>query len=183
MAKRNEIAKAILATLGVVGVVTVAVLFPGVLPAMAEVFGLKKKYSQKQLQQSLAKLEKSKLISITDNVGKTIVRLTKLGKEKVLKFKFDDLRIQKQKHWDRKWRLVIFDVPKNLHINRTVFTKKLKEIGFKQFQKSVWVTPYPCEDEIDFLKEIYLIRPYVRIVTATAIDIQTDLIDQFALSS
>lgn len=182
MAKRNEIAKVILGILAGVGIVTLALVTPGVLPAIMDAFGLKKKYSRKQAQQSLVKLEKSKLISLTQEAGKTVVRLTKQGREKLLKFKLEDMRIISEKHWDHKWRLVIFDVPKNLHTHRTAFAKKLREIGFKPLQKSVWITPYPCEDEIDFLKEVYTIGPYVRIVTAMAIDIQEDLIGKFNLS-
>ncbi len=181
MAKRNEIAKAILISLAAVGILTVAIITPGVLPAVADILKLNKKYNSRQVKQSLYKLEKSKLISVAQESGKTVVRLTKRGKDKILRFKLEDMKIQPQKYWDKKWRLVIFDVPKNLHVNRTVFSKKLREMGFKPLQKSVWVTPYPCEDEIDFLKEIYLIKPYVRIVIAQSIDIQNDLINKFKL--
>lgn len=181
MAKKNEIIKAILGTIAVTGVVAIAIALPGVLPAVAGVMELHKKFNEPQIRRSFRRLEHAKLISITEEKGKTVIRLTKLGKEKALQYKIEDMKLKIQKHWDKKWRLVIFDVPKDFHINRTVFARKLREIGFIQLQKSVWITPYPCEDEVDFLKEIYLIRPYVRVVTAQAIDIQADLIEKFKL--
>ena len=107
--------------------------------------------------------------------------MTKNGKEKHLKFKVEDMKVNPQKNWDKKWRLVIFDVPVNKSFNRRVFTDKLKEMGFVLLQKSVWCCPYPCEDEIDFLKELYEIGPYVRIVTAEQIDIAYDLQKKFNL--
>ena len=39
---------------------------------------------------------------------------------------------------------------------------KLKELGFLELQKSVLVLPYECEDEINFIVEVFLIRPFVR---------------------
>lgn len=182
MVKRNEIAKIMLGVIATAGILTVAVVAPGILPAIVDIFGLNQKYTKRQLKQSFRKMERAKLISVTEESGKTVVRLTKLGKEKILKFKLEEMKIKPQKHWDRKWRIVIFDVPKDFHMNRTMFTLKLKEIGMKQLQKSVWISPYPCEDEVDFIKEIYLIRPYVRVITAHAIDIQNDLIKTFNLS-
>ena len=41
---------------------------------------------------------------------------------------------------------------------------KLKELGFLELQKSVLVLPYECEDEIDFIVEVFLIRPFVRFI-------------------
>ena len=39
---------------------------------------------------------------------------------------------------------------------------KLKDLGFSELQKSVLVLPYECEDEINFIVEVFLIRPFVR---------------------
>jgi|SRR3989344_3852423 len=181
MAKRNEIIKDILTILTAAGLITIALVAPGALIAIDEVLKLNKKYTSKQIKRSFRNLERTKIISLTEEDGKTVMRLTKKGQKKVMHFKLEDMKIKPMKRWDRKWRLVIFDVPKDFHVNRTIFAQKLKGIGFKKLQKSVWITPYPCEDEVDFLKEIYLIRPYVRVIIAEAIDIQNDLLMQFNL--
>ncbi len=126
-------------------------------------------------------IKKQGLISLKYEGDKIIIRLTKNGKEKLLRFNLDELHIKPQARWDRKWRLVIFDIPEKLKVARLMFRNKLREMGFQYLQKSVWVCPYPCEDEIDFLKEIYLIRSCVRVVTAESIDIQGDLVRKFNL--
>lgn len=181
MAKRSEILKTILAVIAAAGVITIAIVAPNIIGAFASQFKLYRQFGRKQVKRTFNAMEKSGLIEVRKEGEKTVIKLTKNGRSKLLKFKFDEMKIKSQKHWDKKWRLVIFDVPQNFHLNRTVFTRKLRELGLKQFQKSVWVTPYPCKDEIDFLKEVYFIRPFVRIVTAEAIDIENDLLKAFNL--
>lgn len=54
-------------------------------------------------------------------------------------------------------------------------------VGFYPMQKSVFITPYPCRDEVDFLIEIFDVRPFVRFVVAREIDIGIQLKDMFDL--
>ena len=181
MAKKDEIAKAILYTIAAVGIIAVAIAAPNLIGVLGR-YSKTKEYKDRQLKRSLRKLEQNELISISEQEGKTVVRLTKKGEEKLLKYKIEEIFIPKPKKWDRKWRLVIFDIPEKFKVNRTIFSRKLKELEFFQLQKSVWVCPYPCEDEIDFIKEIYEIRRFVRIVTAEYIDMEFDLLKKFNLS-
>jgi len=181
MAKRNEIAKTILLGLGAVGFIATAIIAPGAAAVIAKELKLGGKFSNGQIRKSLLRLEKSKLIGVGKDGDKTVVHLTKGGKEKLLKYKLEEMKIQPQKRWDKMWRLVIFDVPEDFHLNRTIFSRKLRDMGLRLLQKSVWVCPYPCEDEIEFLKTVYNIRSYVRVVTAIKIDIQNDLVKEFKL--
>ena len=34
-----------------------------------------------------------------------------------------------------------------------MFRRKLKEFGFYCLQQSVWIIPYPCQEEIELLRE------------------------------
>ncbi|MFH1552011.1 MAG: hypothetical protein ABIC36_04015, partial [bacterium] len=45
---------------------------------------------------------------------------------------------------------------------REALRNKLKDLGFKELQKSVFILPYECEDEIDFITEVFEIRHGVR---------------------
>ncbi len=53
------------------------------------------------------------------------------------------------------WRIVLFDIPEDAKIKREVLRGKLKELGFTMIQRSVWVIPYPCEDDINMLKNFF----------------------------
>jgi DNA-binding transcriptional regulator PaaX len=180
MKKERSITNYLLAAVGLVGLMFVGALAPNVFVAFGA-FIPKAKYSKRQIINACYYAKKSKLVSVAYDREKTIIKLTKEGKEKLLKFRFDGLKLQIQKKWDKKWRLVVFDIPENHKQGRNAFSAKLREMGFFQFQKSVWITPYPCEDEIDFIKEIYEIRNFVRVITAEKIDIQTDLMKYFSL--
>ena len=78
----------------------------------------------------------------------------------------DDIKIKKPKKWDKQWRIVIFDIPEKFKGAREALREKLKELGFVELQKSVFAYPFECEDEINFIVEVFQIRPFVRLVKA-----------------
>ena len=57
---------------------------------------------------------------------------------------------------------MIFDIPDRFKKAREALRNKLKDLGFMKLQESVFVFPYECEDEINFIMEVFLIRPFVR---------------------
>ena len=57
--------------------------------------------------------------------------------------------------WNGKWQVVVFDIPQELHRERNRFRSKLKTFGFFMIQKSVYVFPFPCEEELaDYCKKM-----------------------------
>jgi len=76
------------------------------------------------------------------------------------------MEIKKPAKWDGEWRVVIIDIPERFKKAREALRKKLKDLGFMKLQESVFVFPYKCEDEIDFIVEVFQIRPFVRFVKA-----------------
>jgi len=97
-----------------------------------------------------------------DKDGFVKIILTKEGEKKALKFKIDEMEIKKPAKWDGEWRIVIFDIPERFKKAREALRKKIKDLGFVKLQESVFVFPYECEDEINFIVEVFLIRPFVR---------------------
>ena len=61
-------------------------------------------------------------------------------------------KLIKRPKWDGKWRIVSFDVGENQRNKRDIFREELKSLGFIQMQRSVWVSPYPCEKYIELLR-------------------------------
>jgi DNA-binding transcriptional regulator PaaX len=51
--------------------------------------------------------------------------------------------------------VVIFDIPHCDRVKRNAFRWKLKELRFYSLQKSVWVCPFDCKDEINLLREFF----------------------------
>ncbi|MDP4000846.1 MAG: hypothetical protein Q8P83_01250 [bacterium] len=169
--KRGEISKAVLSALAVAGIVTVAVLAPNLFSVLGNFHKPIRKFNKNQIRKSVYQVKKSKLISMKElATGETEIKLTKKGKEKILIYKLETIKLDRTKKWDKKWRIVIFDIPEEFKHARRAFMYKLKEIGFVSLQKSVFITPYPCEDEIEFLKDVYLIKSYVSVIIAEKVD-------------
>ena len=96
--------------------------------------------------------------------GKVYLELTSVGEEKI-KGKYPILSLVK-KSWDRIFRVVIYDIEEISRSVRELLRKKLKELGFGMFQKSVWISPYDfLGDFQEFLRTHHLTDKVVLIET------------------
>lgn len=126
--------------------------------------------------EAVRKLYRSKLVDYRENSDGTVsLLLTEHGKRRVLSYKLDQLSIPKPRQWDGKWRLVMFDIPERFKKARDALRMHLKQLGFLEFQRSVFVHPFECRGETDFIIEFYQIRPWVRYATVEAIDVDFHL--------
>lgn len=101
--------------------------------------------------------------------GGTHISLTSAGKTVVQRQALRALQPPKQEVWDKKWRLVMFDIPNHMKAARDGFAGTLKRLGFAHYQKSVFICPYPCEEELEVVAEYYGVVEHVDIVTALRI--------------
>ena len=58
----------------------------------------------------------------------------------------------------------MFDIPHDHKIARDAFRTKLEDLKFYSLQKSVFITPYPCEKEIEFIATVFDVRKHVLIL-------------------
>jgi DNA-binding transcriptional regulator PaaX len=138
--------------------------------------------NRKQLSDSIRSLYRSKLISMKENKDGSIkMTLTEKGKKRILLYNFEQMIIPKPNKWDKKWRIVTFDIPENLKKARNALRTKLKDLGFLKYQKSIFIYPYECKDEVDFVIEFFDIRSYVRYIVAENLDNELDFRKQFEL--
>lgn len=117
---------------------------------------------RKNLSQVLKRLRLNNFLAFAKQTdGGEKAYLTPIGKTRALKYQFNNLIIKKRRKWDRKWRMVLFDIPEEKRKIRDALRKKLKNLGFLEFQKSVFIFPYPCSDEINFVINFFDIHNYV----------------------
>ncbi|MBI4059665.1 CRISPR-associated endonuclease Cas2 [Candidatus Giovannonibacteria bacterium] len=117
---------------------------------------------RKQLYVALERLKLKGVVAfIKSGDGIEKVLLTQPGRARALRYQFQNLELQKPKRWDKKWRLVLFDIPEAKKKIRDALRRKLKDLGFHEFQKSVFVCPYPCRDEINFVINFFDIADHV----------------------
>lgn len=163
--KKSEIGKDILRYLALGGILSLAMLSP--IGGQKILKGLLKqlKYKVKQLRHSAYYLKKRGLVEfIKESDKEIVVKITNNGRKYLKKFDIENMRLDKTSGWDGKWRLVIFDIPEKYKNTREALRKKLKDLDLVRLQDSVWVTPFPCEDEIRFLREIFNVPFNVDIV-------------------
>lgn len=122
-----------------------------------------KSVDENYLRRTVREFHRDRLVQGVENEdGSMNFVITEKGKKRLLEFHINDIRIKKPIRWDGRWRAVMFDIPEKLRYKRNVLREKLKELKFYELQKSVFVQPYPCLDEINFIVEFYQIRKYVK---------------------
>jgi DNA-binding transcriptional regulator PaaX len=142
-----------------------------------------KEIDERKLKRSIKMLYKEKLLDdIYNKDGTTTLILSKEGKKFALTYNLENIKIKKPSKWDRKWRIVIFDIPEYLKKVRESLRMHLRDLSFYELQKSVFVHPYECSKEIEYIVEFYRIKKHVRFIVADSIDNELHIRQLFNLS-
>lgn len=164
---KSEIAKDIFLLLAISGAIAIAATSPYFGVNALKIFRNREKYSKKKVYDAFYQLRKQGYINIEKRGHRIHISLTEDGKKKAGRLQIDSLRIPKPKKWDKKFRIVLFDISQLKTFYRNALRGKLQELGFIPLQKSVWVCPYPCRDEVATLRDFFgLTVNEVRLITA-----------------
>ena len=123
------------------------------------------KDEQKRLRRAVELLRSRRLVELITKGGQDYLKISTAGQGLLKQFDIESLKIQEPEKWDRKWRLVLFDIPETYKRGRNALRGKLIELGFYQLQKSAFIYPYHCQDEIDFVSEFFQVSHHVQYVT------------------
>lgn len=104
-------------------------------------------FSSKSIKNATYRLKTLGCLERIEKKGRTTYKITEKGRNCLEKFLFD------KETWDGKWRIVIFDIPEEKKKLREMLRRTLKNSGFKQLQRSVWVSPFDVLDEMEQLVE------------------------------
>lgn len=169
MNKKGELAKQILLASATGLAIVTALLLPGSAAMFAP---LAKRFKTKKHSfiKSLKALKRDRLVDLREEGSFSKIKITEKGKEKVLRYDLDNLEIKKPKKWDKIWRIVTFDIPESKKAVRNALRSKLKDLGFHPLHKSVFICPYACLNEVQFIEEIFKVGPYVNFIEAKRIE-------------
>ena len=137
---------------------------------------LDEREQRRELQRMLAYMKYNKLISENYDHG---LRLTAKAKKRLKKRNYDEITIQKPEDWDNKWRIVFFDIPEAHKSSRDGFAAKLRLLGFKVLQRSVFIHPFPCLDEVMQVASHYRVERFVSYIETSFLDNEAVLITRF----
>ncbi len=170
----------VLAELGaIVSIAAVAPNLPVALAGLGEIF---QKAPRPRIRKALRRLTKQRLVEIKDIDGIATITLTERGRQRISRFNLEHMKLHRPAQWDRKWRIIIFDVPEKYHRARSALRSKIKELEFFPLQKSVFIYPFACRDEVDFIADFFSIGRYLNYIEATHIDDESFLKQHFQLT-
>src|SRR3989338_4583595 len=134
MYKRGDVAYIILGFLAAAGVIAILPVAPGL--------GMLLKLIDPSPRKAAAKMDRALQALVRGgNVSRTKdgYRLTTTGEIELARRKFERYQFPELKKWDKKWRVVCFDIPEKKKYVRHIIHNKLKEIGCYRLQDSVFV--------------------------------------------
>ncbi len=133
---------------------------------------------KKYLKQTLKRFKERGLIE----KRKKSYRITQKGRVFFAKYhRSDNQTKNRPEYWDGRWRLISFDVPSEFDDERVILRGALKESGFYQLQKSVWIAPYEMTKE--FWKFVVLngFHKYCKVMLIEVLDGDEELKKHFKL--
>jgi|SRR3989344_360769 len=172
VSKIGALQEAILRELATVGDATVAFLASGMSTrAMFRNYRkLQKSRVSQRIRHSISALKNRRLVNIKEKNGETYITLTEDGKARLLKYKFENMRLIPNSKWDGRWHVAMFDIPEKHGKARRALSYKIREMGAFHIQKSVFIYPFPWRDEIDFVSEFFQVSQYVRYIEAVNVE-------------
>ncbi len=181
--RRTNVQHVLLHTIAGVGVLSVALLAPNALRIL-RMFdsGKARRMDPKYLFGSAFKklLMKNMVIIETTEAGKR-VRLTEKGTHELARMVARNPDTRVRQRWDKRWRMVIYDIKEERRALRVKLQELLKAYGFYKLQNSVWVYPYDCEALLILLKANFKIGLEVLYVVVEKIENDQHLKEYFGL--
>lgn len=182
-AKRYITTEVILGLLKTGALLGLAITAPGILKLFKD-FDKREpwnEYYPSTIERVAARLYRQGKVEVNYQDGVPVIKISNKGRIDILKYDLDRLSITPQKNWDGKWRLVIFDISTKYNKIRNLIRDKLKAMGFYKFQESVFVYPYPCEKEIQYLREVLNVPHAIKLIRADKIENDRELRQIFKL--
>lgn len=134
-----------------------------------------------KIRRSLAALKRNRLIKVEEKKGETIFTLTENGKRRIVRGDFETLSIPRPNRWDKKWRAVLFDIPEENKDARDALRLKLKELGFYKLQRSCFIYPFECREQVDFITEFFQISEHVNYLVIESLEGERELRQYYEL--
>ncbi|KKQ35443.1 MAG: hypothetical protein US51_C0005G0006 [Microgenomates group bacterium GW2011_GWA2_37_6] len=122
------------------------------------------KYNFSHLRKLIKRLQAQRVVEI---VGEE-VRITNKGRQKILKYSLEEMELKRKT--DGKWRVIIYDVANLKKYQRDTFRTILEKLQFLRLQESVYLTPFVCDKEIEYLREMFDVGDEVLVLKVKEIE-------------
>ncbi len=167
--RRGELARDILRLIGAGVAVGATIVAPNTVQ-LIDYLDPKGRNERNRIWKTIKYLEEKDRVTFQERDGHTYVQLTATGRQQLDEDAIWELAIARPRRWDHKWRIVMFDLPSKRETARQAFRHKLEDLGFKFYQRSVFIFPYECAQEVNTVAQWYGVEQYVRYIVATEIN-------------
>lgn len=132
-------------------------------------------FRKKDFNREVKRLQKKRYVALTKTEKGWLVRILKKGQARYREIQMANLRLPKNAKWDGKWRLFIFDIPEKIRSRRDSLREKLKNLGLYNIQRSVFVYPFDCRKELEFVADYYGLARFTTYGELSYTDIDKEL--------
>ncbi len=131
---------------------------------------------QREMKRILSYMKRSGLVTENYEHG---LRISKKALKRLKHADLETITIKNQPKWDKRWRVIFYDIPEKQKNSRNQLAFKLRSLDCQQLQRSVWVHPFPCEDEINAVAIAYGVETFITYLETTHINNEKALIKRF----
>ena len=136
----------------------------------------RQKWERKRLYQRIAYLKRQHYVERVREGEEILLKLTAKAKYEILRLQFAlHIREQRAKSWNKRFYMVVFDVPEDMKRYRDVFRRLLSANGFQMLQLSVWMSRYNPRPVIDKLLQYLNLEKYFEILEMSCTDCSSRL--------
>ena len=115
--------------------------------------------NQRRVYNSFYHLKRSGFIEIEKRREGIHISFTEKGRQcKELMELLQQFRKGRGQKWKGVWYVAMFDVKNEYRTIRDALRLFLRKMGFAQMQKSVWIYPHDCRQELDFLRNFFELK-------------------------
>lgn len=132
---------------------------------------------QREMRRILAYMKRQALVTEDYEHG---MQISKKARKRLEKIDFDSLSIKSPPKWDKRWRILFYDIPESHKKARDKLAFKLRKLGCQQLQRSVWVHPFPCEEQVAHIALLYDVDSYITFIETSHINNAKALEERFS---
>lgn len=181
--RRTNIQHVLLHTVAAAGLLSVALLAPNAMRVLGVFDGGKKRRMDPKYLFGTAfeRLFTKGMLTVEHTEYGKHVRLTDKGQHELARMvaRKPDTRLHRR--WDKRWRMVIYDIKEERKLVRMQLQECLSAFGFYKLQQSVWIYPYDCEALLILLKADFKIGQEVLYVVVEKIENDQKIKEYFEL--
>lgn len=149
---KRDLQRIVLGVVGVAGILAVTLIAPNVFQAIPKLTGNKYKFAYRA-KTVAGRLAQKGLVRFVERNGRKFVEITEKGRRQLMLEEGRTLLdARRPLRWDKRWRLVMFDIPEKRRKVRDTLRGYMRQFGFLRLQDSAWVFPYDCEDVVALVK-------------------------------